>query len=102
MEWYQYIQIFFSGAFLANFVPHFVHGISGNKFPTPFAKPRGRGLSSTTLNVVWALANLVIGYLLFSPEQINKAHPLSLTVFLAGITTISLYLSKRFEGKHTE
>jgi len=58
MQWYQYLAVFFSGAFLANVVPHFVHGISGNKFPTPFAKPPGKGLSSATVNVVWSLVNL--------------------------------------------
>jgi len=27
MNWYDYIGCFFSGMFLANAVPHFVHGI---------------------------------------------------------------------------
>jgi hypothetical protein len=45
------VACFFAGAFLANFVPHFVHGISGDRFPTPFANPPGKGLSSPTLNV---------------------------------------------------
>jgi hypothetical protein len=43
MEWYQYLAAFFAGAFLANTVPHFVKGISGDKFPTAFAKPPGKG-----------------------------------------------------------
>jgi hypothetical protein len=64
VNWYHYIGCFFAGMFLANAVPHFVHGISGDRFPTPFAHPRGKGLSSPTLNVVWALFNLVIGYIL--------------------------------------
>jgi hypothetical protein len=61
VNWYNYIACFFAGAFLANFVPHFVHGISGDRFPTPFAHPPGKGLSSSTVNVVWALFNLVVG-----------------------------------------
>ena len=65
MNWYDYIAAFFAGMFLANVVPHFVHGISGDRFPTPFAHPPGKGLSSPTVNVVWALFNLVIGYILF-------------------------------------
>jgi hypothetical protein len=60
MNWYNYIACFFAGAFLANVVPHFFHGISGDRFPTPFAHPPGRGLSSPTVNVVWARINLVI------------------------------------------
>src|SRR2546423_14978825 len=64
MPWYQYVLCFFGGAFIANFVPHFVRGITGTKFPTPFAKPPGRGMSPATLNVLWALVNLVVGFLL--------------------------------------
>jgi hypothetical protein len=58
MVWYKYIACFFSGMFLANAVPHFVYGICGDRFPTPFAKPPGRGLSSPTVNVLWGLFNL--------------------------------------------
>ena len=64
MVWYFYIVYFFAGAFLANSVPHFVNGISGQKFPTPFAHPPGKGLSSPTLNVWWGFVNFIAGYLL--------------------------------------
>jgi hypothetical protein len=47
VNWYNYTACFFAGAFLADFVPHFVHGISGDRFPTPFAHPPGKGLSSS-------------------------------------------------------
>ena len=43
MKWYHYIACFFAGAFLANTVPHFVHGISGDCFPSPFRKPARQG-----------------------------------------------------------
>ncbi len=52
MNWYNYVACFFAGMFLANVVPHFVHGISGDRFPTPFAHPPGKGLSSPTINVI--------------------------------------------------
>jgi hypothetical protein len=39
MPWYSYVACFFAGAFLANAVPHFVKGVTGEAFPTPFAKP---------------------------------------------------------------
>ncbi|MDP9076864.1 MAG: hypothetical protein M3O71_05535 [Bacteroidota bacterium] len=102
MEWYQYLASFFAGAFLANVVPHFVHGISGNKFPTPFAKPPGICLSSSTTNVVWALVNLVIGFLLFERGGVNSENVTSLTVFLAGISAISIMASINFRKKHKE
>ncbi len=64
MPWYDYVSYFFGGAFLANAVPHFVSGMMGRAFQSPFAKPPGEGLSSSTVNVVWGWFNLAVGYLL--------------------------------------
>jgi hypothetical protein len=91
-----------AGLFLANFVPHFVHGISGDRFPTPFSKPRGKGLSSPTLNVVWALVNLIVGYLLFRTSNISADNIPSLIFFFLGIAVISIGLSRRFANKEKE
>jgi hypothetical protein len=63
-RWYHYVAYFFGGAFLANAVPHFVNGVSGRPFQSPFASPPGEGLSSSTVNVFWGLLNLAVGYLL--------------------------------------
>jgi len=99
MPWYDYIAAFFAGAFLANAVPHFVHGISGDPFPTPFAKPPGRGLSSPTVNVLWALLNLVCGYLLVRAGHISVQHLGSLLLFFAGIAVLSIQMSIAFQKK---
>ena len=64
MPWYFYLLEFLGGAFLANGVPHFVQGISGNPFPSPFAKPPGEGDSSPLVNVLWGFGNFVAGALL--------------------------------------
>jgi hypothetical protein len=63
-RWYHDIAYFFGGAFLANTIPHLVNGISGLPFQSPFASPPGEGLSSSTVNVLWGMFNLVVGYLL--------------------------------------
>lgn len=63
MPWY-YLAYFFSGAFWVNSIPHFGNGVSGRLFPTPFASPPGKGLSSPTVNVLWGSLNAVVGYLL--------------------------------------
>src|SRR5476649_2241693 len=97
MAWYNYLACFFAGAFLANVVPHFVHGISGDKFPTPFAKPPGKGLSSPIINVIWALFNLIVGYLLLGAGHLSDQQPLQLIVFFAGIAAMGIMLSIRFE-----
>jgi hypothetical protein len=59
MNWLHLVSYFFGGLFLANVVPHFVSGIMGKPFQTPFAKPPGKGLSSSTVNVLWGFANFV-------------------------------------------
>jgi hypothetical protein len=64
MRWYHYVAYFFGGAFLANAVPHFVSGITGHPFQSPFASPPGEGLSSSTVNVLWGVFNLAVGYVL--------------------------------------
>jgi hypothetical protein len=99
VNWYDYIACFFAGAFLANTVPHFVHGISGDRFPTPFAHPPGKGLSSPTVNVFWALFNLIVGYALFRKENISSGSYLVLVLFFAGIAAISVWLSVQFTKK---
>ena len=98
---YRYVGCFFAGMFLANAVPHFVHGISGDRFPTPFAHPRGIGLSSPTVNILWALLNLIVGYILFRVGQVASGDNVALAVFFAGVVAISLTLSVRFAKKQS-
>jgi hypothetical protein len=99
VNWYHYVACFFAGMFLANFVPHFVHGISGNRFPTPFAHPPGKGLSSPTVNVLWSLLNLAVGYTLFRTGRVSSGGTAALIVFFAGILVISTLMSVRFAKK---
>jgi hypothetical protein len=99
MKWYHYIACFFAGVFLTNTIPHFVHGISGDSFPTPFANPPGKGLSSPTVNVLWALGNLLIGYLLVRTGRLSQSNRWSLLAFFAGIVYISITLSIAFVDK---
>ena len=90
---------FFAGMFLANFVPHFIKGVCGDKFPTPFATPSGKGLSSARLNVAWALLNLVVGYFLFLAGKVSGGSCSALVVFFAGIAAISIIMSINFQQK---
>jgi hypothetical protein len=91
MAWYVYVAYFFGGAFLGNFVPHFVNGVSGRKFPTPFSKPPGKGLSSPLLNILWGLLNLVLAYLLifkvgdFDIRQLAQAGTVGLGILSIGV-----------------
>jgi hypothetical protein len=64
MKWYAYVAYFFGGAFLVNAIPHFVSGVTGHPFPSPFASPPGQGESSAMVNVLWGSFNFVMAYLL--------------------------------------
>jgi len=64
MKWYVYVAYFFGGAFLVNAIPHFVSGVTGHPFPSPFASPPGQGESSAMINVLWGSFNFLIAYLL--------------------------------------
>ena len=67
MRWYVFVAHSFGGAFFVNALPHFINGLSGRPFPTPFASPPGQGESPALVNVLWAALNLIIAYLLISP-----------------------------------
>jgi hypothetical protein len=99
MKWYHYLACFFAGLFLANTIPHFVHGVSGDPFPSPFANPPGKGLSSPLVNVLWGLANLVVGYILARTGRVFKSNVIALIIFFVGVALISIQLAVVFAGK---
>lgn len=64
MEWLYDVAYFIGGAALINVFPHLISGLQGRPFRTPFSRPRRRGLSSSTTNVLWGFFNLLLAYLL--------------------------------------
>jgi hypothetical protein len=62
----EYLAYFAAGLLLTNGIPHFVNGISGRRFQSPFASPPGVGESSPIVNVFWGLVNFILGYLLLA------------------------------------
>jgi hypothetical protein len=101
MRWYHDLAYFFGGAFLANSLPHLGNGVSGHAFQSPFATPPGVGLSSSTVNVLWGLFNLALGYLLVcrvgSFDLRKTRHILALA---AGVLVMSLMLARTFGRLH--
>ena len=97
MEWYIYLARFFAGAFLANAVPHFVSGMQGRRFPSPFASPPGKGESSPMVNVIWGTVNAVVGYLLlYRVGSFTPAHSREVLVVGVGGFLLALMLSRVF------
>ena len=98
MPWYFYVLDFLGGLLLANGVPHFVHGISGSRFQTPFASPPGVGASSPLVNVIWGYVNLGVGIVLlsfFGPQGAGTAA--GWLCVGAGALSIALWLAHHFE-----
>ena len=91
MSWLPFLSYLFGGAFLANAIPHFVSGMMGKPFQSPFARPPGQGLSSSTVNVLWGFFNLVVGYVLichvgdFELKDMGDMVALGLGVFLTAL-----------------
>jgi hypothetical protein len=102
MEWLHYLAYFGGGAVLTNAIPHFVCGVMGRPFQSPFAKPPGEGLSSSTVNVLWGFFNLVVGYVLvcrvgdFDLRATDDAVALGAGILLFGIFTARIF--GRFHG----
>jgi len=97
MNWLWLVSYFFGGIFAANAIPHFVSGMMGRAFQSPLAKPPGKGLSSSTINVVWGCLNLVIAYLLVARvggfQWRVTSHILALGL---GILLIGLFSARHF------
>lgn len=101
MRWYHYVAYFFGGAFLTNSIPHFVQGVSGNSFQSPFASPPGVGLSSSIVNALWGIFNMIVGYLLVARvgtfELRRNRHVLVLGL---GILAMALVLARDLGKLH--
>lgn len=58
--WWHYLVAIPTAAFLINGLPHFLHGVSGKKFTSPFVGGPPN-LDSAVRNVIWGAGNLIVG-----------------------------------------
>jgi uncharacterized membrane protein YkvI len=97
MAWYAYVAYFFGSAFLVNAIPHFTSGVSGRRFPSPFASAPGKGESSPMVNVLWGALNLAVGYLLVCRVGDFHLHQTaSVVAFAAGGLLMGVLLAHSF------
>jgi membrane protein DedA with SNARE-associated domain len=54
------------------------------------------------MNVIWALVNLVVGYILFRVGKVSRGDDSALVIFFAGIAAMSTMLSVRFTKKQAK
>jgi len=101
MEWLTYLSYFFGGLFLGNTIPHLVSGMSGRPFQSPFAKPPGKGLSSSTVNVLWGNLNLAISYgLIFHVGSFDVHNGRQVLAVGVGFLLISIVCARTFGKFH--
>jgi hypothetical protein len=101
MNWLPLVSYFFGGAFAANAIPHLAAGTMGRAFQTPFAKPPGQGLSSSTVNALWGSFNAIIAYLLVA--HVGEFHLRSwshIFAFGLGALLINMMSARHFGQFH--
>ena len=80
---------------------YFFGGITGRPFQTPFAKPSGEALLTSTVHVLWGFFNLVFGYVLVCRvgrfDLLSTGHVAAL---LLGGLLISLFWARHFGRFH--
>lgn len=105
MPWLPLPAYFFSGVFLANAIPHFVSGMMGRSFQSPFARPPGEEFSSSTVNLLWGFANFLVFYLLVRQVgDFNLGNSGHAAAFGLGILILGLFAARhfgRFDGGNT-
>jgi hypothetical protein len=93
------LSCFVGGALLMNALPHLVSGVMGRKFPTPFAKPPGKGLSSAQVNMLWGFGNLVAAWLLLRwAGRIDLENTAQVVSLALGMLLLGLFTARHFGG----
>jgi hypothetical protein len=101
MNWLDLVSYFFGGIFAANAIPHYVAGVMGRPFQSPFAKPPGKGLSSSRVNVLWGFLNAIVADLLVLHVGIFDPRAAShMAAFGLGALLISLGSARHFGQFH--
>jgi hypothetical protein len=92
-----YVALLFAGALFCNALPHLIAGLQGRPFPTPMAKPPGKGLSSALINFQWGAINLAGGVALLHYFPVEIGLNWKLGAFVLGALLIGFQCSIHFE-----
>lgn len=91
------VGIFFGAAFAVNAIPHFVAGVQGHAFPSPFAAPPGVGMSAPWVNVLWGALNAAVAWMLLCPVAgFDPSRAGHLVAGGLGALLMALLLSRHF------
>jgi hypothetical protein len=102
MPWFFYIAHFIAGFLLVNSIPHFVNGISGRRFVSPFGSPPGRGESSAVSNVLWGGLNMVAAFAILWWMPIARPFEiLDVLVFAVAFFLGAVVLANNFSQRYS-
>jgi len=93
MKWHSYLASFFSGVFFGNWIPHFVHGVNGDHFPNPFSILFGTTFDAPVVNILWAVINVCLGYVLLRAGKVAKDNIRTVIAFLLGFSALGVFLA---------
>jgi hypothetical protein len=100
MPFSAYIAHFIAAAILTNGIPHFISGVCGRPFRTPFVRMTGEATSPPVVNVVWGWANFLVAFVIFAnigPLYIGTPGD---TIFVAaGMLIMGVILATIFGGR---
>jgi hypothetical protein len=80
--WWFYLVAILAALLVVNGIPHFISGLSGKQFPTPFSGGPGT-LDSAVRNVLWGAGNLIVGGFLLWLIRDGLGDPLLVIELLA-------------------
>src|SRR5579864_6451386 len=100
MPWSHYVSYCFGGVFLTNAIPHLASGLTGRAFQSPFAKPPGKGLSSSIVNVLWGWLNVAVAYVLLVRVGAFDVRSGDVVAFGLGAVLVSIQLAHHFGAFH--
>ena len=96
-----FISLLFGGAFLSDALPHFVSGVRDEALQSPFARPPGKGLSSSTMNFVRGSLDLIAAHRLLVQVGGFDLHPLrDAGACIAGQLVMGLFAARVFGPLH--
>jgi hypothetical protein len=101
MEWIHYASYFLGGAILTNAEPHFISGPMGRPLQSAFAKPPGRGLYSSTVDVPGGFPNFAVGYVLICRTgNFDLRSTEHIVVLELGVLFLSVMMARSFRRFH--
>jgi hypothetical protein len=97
MTWWHFLVAIPAALLLTNGIPHFIHGVSGKQFTSPFVGGPPN-LDSAVNNVWWGAGNLIVGgFLLWLIRDGLENWVLVLELLIVAVAFAAL-LARAFSG----